>query len=132
MQGVIIEVIVKIIYAIISAGLSIAVAWICGKIAQNQNLKAIAAAKDELILAAQETVGELEQTTVEQLKAATEDHKLSKTDIEYLGKLLIEKVGAKLSVPSANVLAAAGVDIVEMIHSAAEAFITEMKADERA
>ena len=132
MSEALIELIVKIVFATFSALLSIAVAWITAKIAKNQNLKAIAAAKDELVNAAVETVGELQQTTVEALKEAATDHKLSGEDIKKLGQMLVEKVCAKMSAPATSVLEAAGVDIEEAIHSAAEAFIASMKADERA
>lgn len=129
MANILIETGAKIVFAVVSALLSIAVTWVCAKIGNNEKLKSIAYAKNELIRAAEETVGELEQTTVATLKAANEDGHLSKTDVEYLGKLLIEKVVAKMSAPSAEVLQAAGCDIVEMIHGAAESFITEMKAN---
>ena len=77
-----------------------------------------------------ETVGELQQTTVEALKEAATDHKLSAEDVKRLGQLLVAKVCAKMSEPATSVLEAAGVDIEEMIHSAAEAFIASMKAAE--
>ena len=132
MREVLIEVGTQVLFELLLLVLSVAFAFIGKWLAKHEKLKTVAAAMEEVQMLARETVNELEQTTVENLKAATEDGKLSKTDIEWLGQQLIEKVAAKMSVPAEETLRAAGVDVVALIHSAAEAFIAEIKRFEPA
>ena len=132
MREVLIEVGTHVLFELLLLVLSVAFAFIGKWLAKHEKLKTVAAAMEEVQMLARETVNELEQTTVENLKAATEDGKLSKTDIEWLGQQLIEKVAAKMSTPAEDTLRAAGVDVVALIHSAAEAFIAEIKRYEPA
>lgn len=132
MREVLIEVGTQVLFELLLLVLSVAFAFIGKWLAKHEKLKTVAAAMEEVQMLARETVNELEQTTVENLKAATEDGKLSKADIEWLGQQLIEKVAAKMSVPAEDTLRAAGVDVVALIHSAAEAFIAEIKRYEPA
>lgn len=132
MREVLIEVGTEVLFELLLLVLSVAFAFIGKWLAKHEKLKTVAAAMEEVQMLARETVNELQQTTVENLKAATEDGKLSKTDIEWLGQQLIEKVAAKMSVPAEDTLRAAGVDVVALIHSAAEAFIAEIKRYEPA
>lgn len=127
MREVLIEVGTQVLFEALLLVVSVAFAFVGKWLAKHERLKTIAAAMEEVERRTRETVGELEQTTVETLKAQSIDGKLSKTDIEYLGQQLIEKVAAKMSVPAESTLRAAGVDIVELIHSAAESFIAEIK-----
>ena len=132
MREVLIEVGTQVLFELLLLVLSVAFAFIGKWLAKHEKLKTVAAAMEEVQMLARETVNELEQTVVENLKAATEDGKLSKTDIEWLGQQLIEKVAAKMSIPAEDTLRAAGVDVVALIHSAAEAFIAEIKRYEPA
>ena len=132
MREVLIEVGTQVLFELLLLVLSVAFAFIGKWLAKHEKLKTVAAAMEEVQMLARETVNELEQTVVENLKAATKDGKLSKTDIEWLGQQLIEKVAAKMSIPAEDTLRAAGVDIVALIHSAAEAFIAEIKRYEPA
>lgn len=75
------------------------------------------------------TAQELQQTMVNELKAANADNKLSKEEIEKLGILLLEKTKEKLSVPTYNLLDAAGVDIEEIIRGADEAWVQAIKSN---
>ena len=132
MREALIEVGTQVLFELLLLVLSVAFAFIGKWLAKHEKLKTVAAAMEEVQELARETVGELQQTVVEGLKAATENGKLSKTDIEWLGQQLIEKVAAKMSIPAEETLRAAGVDVVALIHSAAEAFIAEIKRFEPA
>ena len=127
MREALIEVGTQVLFELLLLVLGVAFAAIGKWLAKHERLKTVAAAMEEVQELARETVGELQQTVVEGLKAATENGKLSKSDIEWLGQQLIEKVAAKMSIPAENTLRAAGVDVVALIHSAAEAYIAEIK-----
>lgn len=127
MREALIEVGTQVLFEALMLVIGVAFAFIGKWLAKHERLKTVAAAMEEVQNLARETVGELEQTVVEGLKAATEDGKLSKTDIEYLGNQLVEKVAVKMSRPAEDTLRAAGVDVVALIHSAAEAYIAEIK-----
>jgi len=75
------------------------------------------------------TVRELQQTLVEGLKAAHEDGKLTKDEIAMLGKKLLEETVKKMSEPTANLLAAAAVDLTALIRGAGESWIAALKKE---
>lgn len=129
MREVIIEVAVKVLGAVLMGVVSVFFAYIGKWIAKTKKLETVSAAMDELERVVKAVVGDLQQTIVEKLKEASEDGKLTKTDIEYLGQELVCRVADQLSYPAAETLAAAGADIEGMIHSIAEAFISELKRD---
>lgn len=64
---------------------------------------------------------------MEELKHANADNKLTKDEIEKLGLLLLDKTKEKLSVPTYDLLNAAGVDIEAIIRGAGEAWIQDIK-----
>lgn len=127
MSEVIITNALKIVTALIVALIGLAGTYLTKKLGENAKLEGICSATEQLIQLTIGTVDELQQTTVEALKAAHQDGKLTKDEIHALGETLIDKVLTKLSAPAFDVLNAAGTDITEMIHSAAEAYIAQMK-----
>lgn len=127
MEQVIFENLVNIMAAVIMMLISVLGTWLTMKLAKHAELQNINAAQKELIGMAQITVGELQQTIVEEMKAAAVDGKLSEEEIKELGELLYNKTVAKMSNSTYNLLTAAGVDIVALIHGAGEAWIAELK-----
>lgn len=127
MTDVFIEVIVQAIGAIALMAITLLGTWLTSLIGKKTALTNINIAKDEVIGAAQLTVEELQQKVVEGLKAAHEDGKLTKDEIAELGQLLLEGTWAKMSEPTAELLEAAGVDLVNLIQGAGEAWLLELK-----
>lgn len=127
MREVIIEVLVQVIATVLLGTVSIAFAYAGKWMGQTKKLETVAAAMSQLEDVVQNVVGELQQTMVEGLKAASVDGKLSQEDIYDLGKLLVRKASEQLSNPAASTLKAAGIDIENMIHSIAEAYIERIK-----
>ena len=126
-EAVMTEAVVKLIGAILLMIITLVGSWLCYVFGENKKLANISLAKDEVIAAAQLTVEELQQKLVEGLKAAHADGKLTKDEIASLGEQLVEGVLAKMSKPAAELLQAAGVDIINLIQSAGEAWILELK-----
>jgi len=129
MTDIIIEVIVQAVGAIALMAITLLGTWLTSLIGKKTALININLAKDEVIGAAQLTVEELQQTLVEGLKAAHEDGKLTNDEIAELGKQLLEGTWAKMSKPTADLLEAAGVDLVNLIQGAGEAWLLELKKE---
>lgn len=129
MVEVIIENVVQIAATLLITLIGVLGTWLTAKIGKKMELANINAATDEVIKMAQQTVSELQQTMVEEFKAAHEDKKLTKAEIEMLGTELIGRVIEKMSKPTYNLLNAAGVDIANLIKSAGEDKIREMKME---
>lgn len=127
MFEVIVENLINIVGALLMTLIGILGTLITSKLAQRTGLANITAAQQELIFLAQQTVGELQQTVVSKLKAAHEDGKLTEEEIKALGKALLDKTMDKLSKPSHDLLNAAGVDIVALVHGAGEDWINRLK-----
>ena len=130
MTEVLIEVAVKVLTAVLMGVISVVFAYVGKWAGQNRKLKTVAAAMKELERVVMGVVDDLQQTTVDAMKAAHKDGKLTKKEIEALGLLLVEKTGEQISAPAESVLAAAGVDVVAMIHTVAEAYIANIKRAE--
>ena len=128
MNEIMINVTVQILGELALMLIGVAGAWLMAKLAERQKLASIAAATNEVVGAAIETVSALQQTTVEKLKAAHEDGKLTKDEISDLGTMLLDMTIKKLSAPAVKVLEAAGKDISAMIQDAAEAWILTIKS----
>ena len=105
-------------------------AWLTTKIGKQKQLANIELAKNELIVAAQTTVGELQQTLVGDLKAAHSDGKLTQDEITALGKSLITMTKEKMSKPAFDLLAASAVDVNAMITGVGEDWISKLKMSE--
>lgn len=101
-------------------------ALLTAKIGKRVELSNINKAKDELILAAQQTVMELQQTVVEGLKDVAIDGKLSEEEIAELAGMLINKTKEKMSLPAIKLLESAAVDVNALIRGAGEALINQM------
>lgn len=129
MREVFIEVGTQIVFDLLMLLVGVLFAYLSKLIAKSKKLEHIAIAMSELERVTTNVVGDLQQTVVDGLKAASENGKLSKNDIEWLGKQLIEKAAAQISIPTAETLQAAGVDIEAMIHSIAESWIAEIKRE---
>lgn len=127
MAEVIIENIVSIVATLLITLIGIFGAWLTKKIGTKTELANIADAQREVILMAQQTVGELQQTVVDGLKEASADGKLSDDEISMLGQELISKTMDKMSDPTKKILNAAGVDIKALITSAGENYISMLK-----
>lgn len=135
MADVIITEAVKIVAALLLMLIGVLGTWMTKQIAKGrelandeQLLTNISLAIDELILAAQQTVGELEQTSVKDMKAANLDGKLTDEEVTALGINLYNITTRKLSDPAKRLLEAASVDIQAMITSAAEDWINTLRS----
>lgn len=129
MQDAIIEVITQVLATALITLIGVLGAWLTAKIGKRVELTNINKAKDELILAAQQTVMELQQTVVEGMKAAAKDGKLTEDEITELSIMLLNKTKQKMSLPAIQLLEAAAVDVNAMIRGAGEALIAELHDD---
>lgn len=129
MEGIIIESLVEVFAVFLMTLIGILGTWLTMKLGKKEELAAINAAQQEVIAMAQLTVEELQQTTVAELKKAREDGKLTKAEIDMLRSLLLSGVKKKMSDPTANLLAAAAVDLNALIRGAGESWIAELKKE---
>lgn len=127
MTNVILENIVNIFAALLIMLIGVLGTWLTAQISRTQRLGNIKVAVEGVVNMAQLTAQELQQTVVEELKHANADNKLTQDEIEKLGLLLLDKTKEKLSVPTYDLLNAAGVDIEAIIRGAGEAWIQEIK-----
>ena len=126
MTDAIINVIAQVLATLLITLIGVLGAWLTAKIGKRVELSNINKAKDELILAAQQTVMELQQTVVEGLKDVAIDGKLSEEEIAELAGMLINKTKEKMSMPAIKLLEAAAVDVNALIRGAGEALINQM------
>ena len=129
MQDTIITIVAQVIATLLITLIGVLGAWLTAKIGKRVELTNINKAKDELILAAQQTVMELQQTVVEGMKAAAKDGKLTEDEITELSIMLLNKTKQKMSLPAIQLLEAAAVDVNAMIRGAGEALIAELHDD---
>ena len=73
----------------------------------------------------------LQQTVAEGLKNANEDNKLTREEIEALGLMLLDKTGEKLSMPTYDLINAAGIDINALITESGKAWIQQIKGTDK-
>lgn len=126
MQDAIINIVAQVVATLLITLIGVLGAWLTAKIGKRVELTNINKAKDELIIAAQQTVMELQQTVVEGMKAAAKDGKLTEDEITELSIMLLNKTKQKMSLPSIQLLEAAAVDVNAMIRGAGEALIAEL------
>ena len=122
----IIQYVAEILGLAIATAIGILGTWILNKIRQNKNLTNISAATEQVIEATQETVRRLQQTLVESYKEA-QGGKLTPEQILELKQKTLDITLQQLGSPTLNLLAAAKIDVANIITNAAEAFINEMK-----
>lgn len=108
--------------------IGIAGSWAALKLSQQAQLGNITKAVDQVVQAAQLTVGELNQTVVEGLKASAADGKLTQAQIRELQQRMIEQTLDKLSPAVLKLLEASQTDINAIIRGAGEALINGMKS----
>ena len=123
MSEVIIENLVSIFSAALIALIGVLGSMITVRLEKKTRLQNINLAQQQLVKMAQQTVEELQQTVVDKLKAARADGKLTESEIKALGAALVDKTIAKMSNSAIALLNSAGVDIIALIHGAAEAHI---------
>lgn len=116
----------EILAALLITLIGVAGTWLTLKVGKKQELASVGAAMEQVIQAAQITVGELQQTVVDAAKR--NGMKLDETLITELGRQLLNKTAAKLSNPTVALLTAAKVDITALITGAGEDWIGKMKA----
>ena len=126
MQDTIITIAAQVVATLLITLIGVFGAWLTSKIGKRVELTNINKAKDELIIAAQQTVLELQQTVVEGMKAAAADGKLSEEEITELSIMLLNKTKAKMSLSAIRLLEAAAVDVNALIRGAGEALIAEL------
>lgn len=126
MQDTIITIAAQVVATLLITLIGVLGAWLTSKIGKRVELTNINKAKDELIIAAQQTVLELQQTVVEGMKAAAADGKLSEEEITELSIMLLNKTKAKMSLSAIQLLEAAAVDVNALIRGAGEALIAEL------
>ena len=121
MEQALIETVLGIIATLATTLIGVFGAWLIAKIGQNEKLKSIKSATEQVILAAQTTVGELNQTVVSTIKQ--QGLKLTAEQIADLKDKLLMMAFDKISLPTINLLEAAAVDVNALITGAGEDFI---------
>ena len=127
MNEALITTVAQVISALCITLIGVAGAWLTAKIGKQQQLASVKAATEQVVEAAQLTVGELQQTIVDKLKAAG-GGKLTEAQITELGELLKAKTLQKLSAPVVDLLTATAVDVQALITGAGEDWIAKIKA----
>ena len=125
MEQAVIEMVLSIIATLATTLIGVFGAWLIAQISKNEKLKSIKAATEQVILAAQTTVGELNQTVVSALKK--DGLKLTAEQIADLKDKLLAMAHDKISLPTINLLEAAAVDVNALIVGAGEDFIDTLK-----
>lgn len=125
MEQALIETVLGIIATLATTLIGVFGAWLIAKIGQNEKLKSIKSATEQVILAAQTTVGELNQTVVSTIKQ--QGLKLTAEQIADLKDKLLAMAYDKISLPTINLLEAAAVDVNALITGAGEDFIDTLK-----
>lgn len=130
--GAVIENVVQILVAALLSTVLIGLRYIRDLVTEKLKMQNLAGALRELDSAVINTVGELQQTVVDGLKAASADGKLTEDEVKMIGEKLIAGVKDKLSAPAANIINAAGVDIVAYMRGVAEAYLHDIKVENAA
>ena len=114
-------------YAAITA-IGVCGAYLSAKAAKGKHLANIAAAIEQVTIAAQAVVGELQQTVVGVWKEQAEDGKLTAQQINQLKAALLTDTRNLLAAPVISLLEAAKVDINALITSVGEDAIRAIHA----
>lgn len=118
--------IIEIIGAAVLLGLGISGTWALSKLGQDKKLKNITEAVGQLLEATNLTVVALQQQFVEDWKQ-NQNGKLTEQQIAELKQQAITITLNHLSQPTLNLLNAAKVDIINIISTAAEAYVLKLK-----
>lgn len=118
---------VQILLALLLSLLVMGLQYVKQLVAEKLKMQTLSIALDELDNAVYSTVGELQQTVVDGLKAGAEDGKLDPDEVKALGEKLVEITCSKLSQPAADIINAAGIDLIAYIKSLGEHYVHELK-----
>ena len=121
-----IQYIAEIVALIVVSLLGIFGTWLLNKLKQKKGLENISIATEQVIEASQATVLELQQTLVEGWKRA-QDGKLTSAQVTELQEKVLQITMSKLADPTLKLLEGAKMDVTNMIVSAAEGYILELK-----
>ena len=124
---VIIQYVSEIMALVIISIIGILGALVLKKINQFKKFENISKATARVTLATQETVRCLQQKFVTDWKEKAINGKLTEEQIEQLKKETLEITLAQLGQPFLEFLAAAKIDVSEIIATAAEAYINQIK-----
>lgn len=124
---VIIQYVSEVVALVIISIIGILGALVLKKINQSKKFENIAEATAQVTLATQETVRCLQQKFVTDWKENATDGKLTPEQIEQLKKETLEITLAQLGQPFLDLLAAAKIDVSDIIATAAEAYINQIK-----
>ena len=116
----------EIVGIVIVTLVGIFASWLLSKMKQKKGLENITIATEQVLLAVQDTVWELQQTLVEGWKRG-QDGKLTEEQVAELQQKVIEITLAKLSEPTLKLLNGAKTDVIALIRSAAEGCVLKLK-----
>lgn len=132
MQDVLIEVGVKLLFALIVATVEVLAYYVMRLLNETKagkEMRNTTEAMNALFSLVQITCAELQQTLVDNLKSAHEDGKLDRDDIAHIQDVLITKVDEKMSQQMFATLHAAGSDLEALILGMAEAWVQAQKKE---
>ena len=119
---------VEIVSALAITGIGIMGTWALGKLGKEKKLKNITEAVGQLLEATNLTVTSLQQQFVEGWKE-NQGGRLTEQQIAELKQQAIAITLSHLSQPAINLLNAAKVDVINIISTAAEAYVLKLKED---
>lgn len=123
-----VQYLIEIIGAAVLVGVGISGTWVLAKLAQNEKLQNITEAVGQLLEATNITVTALQQQFVEDWKK-NQNGKLTEQQIAELKQKVVAITLEHLSHPTLELLNAAKIDIVNIINTAAEAYVLKLKED---
>ena len=116
----------EILCIVVIAGLGLFGSWLLSKLKQKQNLINISNAIEQLMEAATLTVYSLQQQFVDDWKNA-QNGKLTEEQIQELKNKAVEITLKNMSEPTLQLLESAKVDIINMITTAVESTVHNIK-----
>lgn len=116
----------EILCIVVIAGLGLFGSWLLSKLKQKQNLINISNAIEQLMEAATLTVYSLQQQFVDDWKNA-QNGKLTEEQIQELKTKAVEITLKNMSEPTLQLLESAKVDIINMITTAVESTVHNIK-----
>lgn len=126
MTDVVIDAVSGVLQVAIVGLIGLLFAWIRGRMKSER----LSSAMDTLEKAATVTVAEIQQTTVKGLKAASADGNLTKQEAAALGRQALKLVKERMGNPTKEALAAAGLDLEDIIKAQVEAAVLSLKQGE--
>lgn len=121
-----VQYLIEIIGAAVLVGIGISGTWALTKLAQHKKLQNITEAVGQLLEATNITVTALQQQLVEDWKK-NQNGKLTEQQIAELKQKVVAITLEHLSLPTLDLLNAAKIDIINIINTAAEAYVLKLK-----